>query len=211
MAVVGEGFGGFLALRALQLQPAAFRCAVAIDAPVDLGDLKKRPFRIAAGLRGITPGGTGSATVSQGGSDGGAGLGGEPLPSINATAPLEAADLAGPSSSDRVDFDAEFLRWFVSGVPRLGDLAVTKHPELLTKPIFLLHHPDNRYAPVASVRSLRDDLVRRKLPPTYLELRSQGASDAADVRGNALRKIGEFLNTNLYDFGVKLGDLTEKE
>ena len=36
VAAAGQGFGGYLALRAVQLQPEVFRCAVAIDAPLDL-------------------------------------------------------------------------------------------------------------------------------------------------------------------------------
>lgn len=36
VATFGNGFGGYLALRALQLHPEAFRCGVAINAPLDL-------------------------------------------------------------------------------------------------------------------------------------------------------------------------------
>ncbi len=36
VALVGSGLGGFLALRAMQLEPDHFRCAVALNAPVDL-------------------------------------------------------------------------------------------------------------------------------------------------------------------------------
>jgi acetyl esterase/lipase len=36
VATLGRGFGGYLAVRALQLQPELFRCGVAIDAPMDL-------------------------------------------------------------------------------------------------------------------------------------------------------------------------------
>jgi dipeptidyl aminopeptidase/acylaminoacyl peptidase len=36
VAVMGRGFGGYLALRAMQVYPKRFRCAVAIDAAVDL-------------------------------------------------------------------------------------------------------------------------------------------------------------------------------
>lgn len=36
IAVFGRGFGGYLAMRALQLEPWFFRCGVAIDAPTDL-------------------------------------------------------------------------------------------------------------------------------------------------------------------------------
>ncbi len=36
VATLGHGFGGYLAVRALQLEPAAFRCGLAFDAPMDL-------------------------------------------------------------------------------------------------------------------------------------------------------------------------------
>ncbi len=45
IATMGEGFGGYLALRALQLHPAVFRCAVAINAPLDLGVWLTPPVR----------------------------------------------------------------------------------------------------------------------------------------------------------------------
>lgn len=36
VALIGEGYGGYVALRALQLEPDRFRCAVTINAPLDL-------------------------------------------------------------------------------------------------------------------------------------------------------------------------------
>lgn len=36
VAILGNGYGGYLALRALQLHPDKFRCAVSINAPTDL-------------------------------------------------------------------------------------------------------------------------------------------------------------------------------
>lgn len=38
VAVMGRGHGGFIALRALQTYPEKFRCAIALEAPVNLGD-----------------------------------------------------------------------------------------------------------------------------------------------------------------------------
>ncbi|HEX2861214.1 MAG TPA: prolyl oligopeptidase family serine peptidase, partial [Lacunisphaera sp.] len=38
VALLGRGHGGFIALRALQEHPDKFRCAVALDAPIDLAD-----------------------------------------------------------------------------------------------------------------------------------------------------------------------------
>ena len=36
VALLGEGYGGYVALRGLQLKPDRFRCATTIDAPIDL-------------------------------------------------------------------------------------------------------------------------------------------------------------------------------
>ncbi len=54
VAVLGQGFGGYLAVRALQLYPAEFRCGIAVDAPLDLH----------AWLRATAPG---AATATRGG------------------------------------------------------------------------------------------------------------------------------------------------
>jgi dipeptidyl aminopeptidase/acylaminoacyl peptidase len=43
VATLGRGFGGYLALRALQLQPAMFRRGIAIDAPLELRTWLPRP------------------------------------------------------------------------------------------------------------------------------------------------------------------------
>lgn len=49
VATFGRGFGGYLALRALQLHPTAFRCGVAIDAPMTL-----RPWLYPTAAAGTT-------------------------------------------------------------------------------------------------------------------------------------------------------------
>ncbi|MSU23074.1 MAG: hypothetical protein EXS32_04540 [Opitutus sp.] len=49
VATLGRGFGGYLALRALQLQPMVFRGGIAFDAPLDL-----QPWLRAQGTDGVT-------------------------------------------------------------------------------------------------------------------------------------------------------------
>jgi dipeptidyl aminopeptidase/acylaminoacyl peptidase len=43
VVALGRGFGGYLAVRALQLQPAVFRCGIAIDAPLEPGPWLRAP------------------------------------------------------------------------------------------------------------------------------------------------------------------------
>src|SRR5688500_16120388 len=49
IATLGRGFGGYLAVRALQLQPATFRCGIAIDAPMDLRSWFRPPENVSGG------------------------------------------------------------------------------------------------------------------------------------------------------------------
>ena len=54
VAILGNGYGGYLALRALQLHPDRFRCAVSINAPTDLPvwfNHPKRAFSFARDLK----------------------------------------------------------------------------------------------------------------------------------------------------------------
>jgi dipeptidyl aminopeptidase/acylaminoacyl peptidase len=48
VVALGRGFGGYLAARALQLQPAEFRCGIVIDAPMDLRRWLRLPETKAA-------------------------------------------------------------------------------------------------------------------------------------------------------------------
>jgi dipeptidyl aminopeptidase/acylaminoacyl peptidase len=51
VAILGNGYGGFLALRALQVHPERFRCAVSINAPTDLAAWMNEPEHAFSFLR----------------------------------------------------------------------------------------------------------------------------------------------------------------
>jgi dipeptidyl aminopeptidase/acylaminoacyl peptidase len=51
VALFGEGFGGYLALRAVQMYPDEFRCAVSINAPTDPANWVTEPTRL--GVRSL--------------------------------------------------------------------------------------------------------------------------------------------------------------
>jgi dienelactone hydrolase len=55
IATLGRGFGGYLALRAMQLQPELFRAGIAIDAPLDLHAWLQRSASPALGTTPPSP------------------------------------------------------------------------------------------------------------------------------------------------------------
>lgn len=158
-AIMGRGYGGYLALRALQLHPERFQCGVAIDAPVDLEGW------------------------------------------IN---PALARRAAAPS------FLTEVRLELLKGAD-LKALSPASHPELLTKPVMIVQGEGNPDAPAWQGLELKDALERRKLPVTYLALTQSQDSELPAARAGVYAQIGDFLNTNIYDYAVKIGELVEKE
>lgn len=158
VAVVGEGYGGYLAMRAVQLQPDTYRAAVAINAPTDLAEFWE--------IR--SPGqGTGS------------GSGGPEPKRLGLDSTLEDADAWWESWRNRVmtaptdttpDFHREFIEWYVANGRPLAEVAVTPQADRLVRPLFLLGDPANPRAPFASTNELRRALRRLKRPPEYQEL-----------------------------------------
>ena len=99
----------------------------------------------------------------------------------------------------------------VSRQSGLAAISVAVHPELLTKPVFLLHNPRSRESPREPMEKLRAVLKRQGRSPEWQEISPQFAQPGSSERVRAMRKIGEFLNQTLYDFAVKIGEVKEKK
>lgn len=207
-AIIGEGFGGYLALRAVQLQPDAFRCAAVVDAVPDLGDLVHPAFRVPEAFRNLNPFDTPSARA---GASDVMGFSQAWIEAQQLERRMGGSTQKGEDNSQDLDFEARYRTWMMSGGPRLADIAVTQHPELLTKPLLFLHHATNRLrAPASTVQRLYADMARHRLSASFVAPPASAALTAADARARTLQQIGEFLNAELYDFGVKIGIAVEK-
>ena len=154
VAAGGEGFGGYLALRALQLHPDRFRCALSTDAPVDLENWLRPGF----------PG----------------------------------------------DFTRDAIRaWLGRSAIPFAEISVFRHPELLTKPAFLMFNPQGSQQIMLEHVSFRSKLRHLDRPPTYLELGSDYELGLPSARAQVFHQIEDFLNLNVYDGNVRLGPLKE--
>ncbi len=160
VALVGQGFGGFVALRAVQLFPKEFRCAVSINSPTD-------PARWVR-----------EAPVS----------GARTFPS----------------------FDLEVRRAFFDGDhAQLAAMAITRQLETLVNPVFIIQDADKRDLWESQGKRLRDALARRGAHSEYLEVTNDFTRGEAEARAQVFARIGGFLNENIYDFGVNVGESKE--
>jgi dipeptidyl aminopeptidase/acylaminoacyl peptidase len=186
VGLVGEGYGGYLALRALELQPAIFQSAAVINGLVSPLDL----------WSGLDPD-LGDDTIA--------------LAEKLANGEMPKAEFKPPGTRLGSDPVRALARWLVSRQSGLGATAVTSDLKLLTKPVFLLHDPDNREAPFLPISNLRASLRRLNHAPEFQKLSAEFVHADSSERGRAFRRIGEFFNTTLYDFKVKIGEAEEKK
>jgi len=231
VAVAGEGFGGYLALRAVELHSDSFRAAIAINAILDFEHMRESATEIEGRQRAMAalhesglPGSTaardflnaGASPMFAPGADGGA-----------ASADAVAAAAAQEEQKMRAAAEQQLAAWSSIPLPNLDmsrevsrrvfhgfglkRFSVGENVGQLTKPVLLLHDPTDREHPIGPVRQLRDTLAARKLAPEYMEVPASFGSGPPGMRAPALVRMGQFLNLNLYDFQVKIGEVIEKD
>lgn len=204
IAVIGEGVGGYLALRALENEPDSLRCGVAINAPMNLQDLgrdlefsvRKRDSDAMAILKHAEhrPWDIMSMIAQQEGSG-----------DANAVLSRSSGFMRGLPA----DFQRDSYSAYLKGFKNLGDASVLADAHRITKPILLLHDPAHHYAPIGPVRALYAGLQRRKQSAALAEIPPQFAAGSLRAREQVVQRIAEFLNVTLYDFDVELGETKE--
>jgi len=179
IATFGRGLGGYLALRALQLEPDAFRCAVALEAPLNPRLWLEPP------LENFGP------TVDQSTED----VGDRPRP-IRPPPPIDFLKEAKRA-------------FLARGNQLRAESSVLRIAEQITKPVMLIVDPSRDQTIVAQNAELRSKLKRRDEVVDYLEVGSGFNENIPGARAKLFREMEEFFNLNLYDYKVKIGPTRE--
>lgn len=186
IALMGEGFGGYLALRGLQLHPGRFRCAVAVNAPLDLELWLRRP------LDSFGPS--------------------EPLPLATNLETATAEMIFGPTQATKVDFQQEVQRaFFARNATSLKTASVLADAVRMTEPVFLIVDPHRAGNEEIATENgqLRSRLKHLGRPADFMEVKEDFALKLPAARAAAFQRIEEFFNLNLYDYKVKVGPSKE--
>lgn len=157
VAIVGKSHGGYLALRALQLFPTRFRCAIAMDSVLD-------------------------------------------VKSWLAETRWTSAD-AGP----------KLISAYFGDPAKLPESELITKPETITKPVFLMNYRGEAGKGETGIyvkaKSLSLSLRRHDIPAELYDLSDDYVNGLPLAKAEAFCKIEDFLNTYIYDFKVKMGDL----
>lgn len=231
VAVMGEGFGGYLALRAAERYPDQFRATVAINSVLSLEAMKdsaaditnRRSAAAAASDSGFTTLTSGRAAADLAGGGAAIGQGGNAVDRVMDAAQKQAAhDDAVHGAEDRLveawtslplgefSMSRSVSRRVFRGL-NLWRLSVSRDVAKLTTPVLLIQNPEHPDRPIGPVRELRDTLAARKVTAEYFEISRQFDSGPLMARAPVFVRIGEFLNASLYDFHVRIGNILEKD
>ncbi len=157
VATMGRGFGGFLAVKALQHLPEKFACAIAIEPILDLAAWVTPP----------------------------AGSDGPPSLVQEAVLSLVQTGLAGLRTQS------------VTGGARFA------------QPILILYNPNGPQSIVGGVAAMKFQRGRAGHMLQIEETNSDFALALPSARVSAYLKMHEFLNTNLYQYDVRVGPTKE--
>lgn len=196
VAIAGSGFGGFLALRALELHPKTFRCAVAVNAPTRLDQLAEAPAsERMEDMRRFN-----DQTQAY-------------MKAMSRWQPGQGRMPTMPISKPRpVDFQLEFNRWLYDhGKTRLGQMSVIGDTKLITRPVLLLHDPDSPTVSFDYVKSLKKTLSRQGVDCELKEISGGFAAGSLASRSSAFDAIGEFVADQFYKFDVEVGEAKEQK
>ena len=214
VAVMGRGFGGYVALRLMQLQPGRFRSGIVIDPITDLDRLVHDSLRrLRARAARVDEQRTEQANLATGL------LGGAVLTPQDQSANPEADQshhFMGPVFDQLRDnnkalraireiqlpkttFDAAY---FGDDRGQLRSVSPALHPEAIRQPIFIIQNVESADS---QATELRDALAKQSSPRAYFGINRTFDAGVPQARVVVFSRIGEFLNLTLYDFHVKLG------
>ncbi|HZP58678.1 MAG TPA: alpha/beta fold hydrolase [Opitutaceae bacterium] len=205
IAAIGHGFGGYVALRALQLYPEKFRAGVVIDPVTDLDRAvhdNLRNLRARAtesdemklnAVHELTTGLSGAMSTSPGQMG-------------MVFDQMRGSDRALRTEREmQLPYTTVLASYFGDDTARLQAMSPALHPAAFRQPVFIIQNLEGSVAEEAQAAELRDAMEKYSAPRAYLGINRAFDDGVPGARVAVYSRIGEFLNLTLYDFQVKLG------
>ncbi len=206
IAVVGEGLGGYLALRAVQVHPERFRCAVAISAPIDLGQWVREPDLIANTKARVDDAAAFRTLIAEQNA-------GNPLLTLDALHATVNQPLPAPPEEDSpgLFFAKARMAFFGGGQRSFAAISPDRSPQDIGRPILLVQDDTAVPAYLASAKSLRSAIEKRGGQADLITVHGRLADMDAGDHAKALAQIEAFLNIDFYTYNVEIGALKKRD
>ncbi|MBI5380413.1 MAG: alpha/beta fold hydrolase [Opitutae bacterium] len=190
VAVLGHGFGGNLALRAVQLYPEEFCCAIAINAPLNLDRDSENPS--AKGYNAIVQSMQQSTSISE-----------SPIMTMpkgdDETYKSFLSLPSLPMSVGTYDFSASVRREFYGEPAALRISSPMTYADKQTRPALLIYDMSAKAADIAQAKVLCDSLKRNQRAVELAEIKGRMKLGQTMLFAQAYAHIGEFLSRHIFD------------
>jgi dipeptidyl aminopeptidase/acylaminoacyl peptidase len=206
VALMGEGYGGYLALRGLQLYPEKFRCAVTVNAPTDLAvwvnpateDEASLGLAVATPSDSEPPTSGGETAERRSESQ-------ERNPTLSPDdSSLSNVGVLGRAPPTGRVYTAELRQaFFGADFARLRALSPAGQPELVKNPVMIIQ--SDRAATYGG-RSFAQAVNRAGVTAVFAGLSEDEAADLPQARAALFGQVESFLNEHIYKYSVKLGE-----
>jgi dipeptidyl aminopeptidase/acylaminoacyl peptidase len=208
LAILGQGFGGYVALRVLQLRPESFRAAISIDGVADLNTWLKTTDEATESRVKALEAVQRAADMTQRREQQLSSKDGLQLMRDSARATRDDM-FADQTIADEMEgnFNYQLRRsYFGSDLARLDSISPALHPESIKSPVFIIQNMERQSVASQSDR-LRRALASHSIPRAELKVNGDFDRGSPEARAQVFTQIEEFLNVSVYDYRVKFGDL----
>jgi dipeptidyl aminopeptidase/acylaminoacyl peptidase len=211
VALMGEGYGGYLALRGMQLHPGRFRCAVTVNAPTDLA-VWVNPATDAEAEASL---GVAIADLPMGGAepasndDGRDGIGRSTVsrnlnPQRTPDDDVSTVGVLGRAAPTPLVYAAEQRRgFFGKDLARLRAISPASQPAAVKNPVMLIQADS---AATFGGRQFTREVNQVGGTAHFLNLSEDEAADLPLARAALFQQVEGFLNEHIYNYSVKLGE-----
>ena len=194
--VMGYGFGGTLALRALELNPGHFKGAITTNAPTDIKAWINTPLR-------LNP--TRSAS--------------ERLDGMSKNNGAEKSLIRTMQKNERnesryktVDFDQELRKsYFDLNSSQIKEISPITHASAIKEPILMIQDSNGRPVTLDQEKNIVKRVRNSGTEAYVCEMQGSLYSIEPEARLPAYTAIEQFLNITLYNYTVNVGELKEKQ
>ena len=205
IALVGEGLGGYLALRAVQVHPERFRCAVAISAPVNLDQWVREPDLIVSTQTYADDSAAFKTIIAEQNA-------GNPLLTLDALHATVNRPPPAPPPEDSPDLFLAKARLAFFGGDRKSfqDISPGRSPQEIDRPILLVQDDTAESAYLSSAKALCSAIEKRGGQAELLTVHGRLPDMDAGGRAKVLTQIEAFLNIDFYTYNVEIGPLRKQ-
>ena len=196
--LLGNGFGGTLALRTLQLNPGRFKGAITINAPTDIAEWINTPTKEVQNRKSNPNRDSFSKKGGKGGK-------------MNMKQTMQEMSRGSSRQPQSQDFEQLLKKYYFNfTTAEFKALSPIAHVSDVKDPVLMIQDLGGRPVTADQEQNFIEQLKPENNQAYSYEMEGNLYAIEPEARLNAYRAIEQFLNITLYNYSVNVGEIKEK-